>query len=93
MRHDQNIGKQDRRIEIEPPERLQRHFARQLGIIAQIKERSGLRPQLPVFRQIASGLAHEPDRAPFRLAFPKNVEQRFPGHALLHNKREILKVN
>ena len=40
--HDQDVGKQDRRVETEAPDRLQRHLGRQLGRVAQIEE--ALRP-------------------------------------------------
>ena len=38
IRHDQNIGKQNRGIEAEAVYRLQRHFRRQLRIETQIEE-------------------------------------------------------
>ena len=56
----QDVGKQDRGVEAEPPDRLQRGFDRGLGVVAELKERAGLSTDRPVFRQVASGLAHQP---------------------------------
>ena len=42
MRHDEDVGEQDRRIEAEAPDRLQRHFGGKLGIVAE--RRGSCRP-------------------------------------------------
>src|SRR5262245_19750525 len=62
MRNDQDVGEQDRAIEPETADRLQCHYGRQLRRETQIQERAGVAPDLAIFRQIASGLAHHPDR-------------------------------
>ncbi len=51
----------DRGIEIEPPQRLKRDFGRKLRIEAKIEKRPGFGPHLPIFGEIAPGLAHQPD--------------------------------
>ncbi len=38
IRHDQNVGEDDGRVEIEPSQRLQRYFGRELWIAAKIEE-------------------------------------------------------
>ena len=46
MRHDQNVREQNRRIEAEPPDRLQRHLGGKLRSEAEIEEAAGLLAQL-----------------------------------------------
>jgi hypothetical protein len=62
MRNDQDIGKQDRGVEAEPADRLQRHFGRQLGRKAEIEKARDLCPHGPIFRQVTARLPHHPDR-------------------------------
>ncbi len=62
---DENVGEQDRRVEAEAADRLQRRLDRERGVIAKIEKRRGLGPKLAIFRQVAPGLAHEPDRRRF----------------------------
>ena len=62
MRHDQDVGKEDRCVEIEAAHRLQRHLRRKLRREAEIEERTRRLPRFPVFRKIATGLPHDPDR-------------------------------
>src|SRR4029077_3419896 len=40
-RHHENVGKHNRRVEVEPPQRLQRYLRGELGIEAKIEERAG----------------------------------------------------
>ena len=61
VRDDEDIGKEDRRIEAKTADRLQRHLDSQVRIVAEIQEGSGLGPCRPVFRQIAASLSHQPD--------------------------------
>ena len=58
----QNVGEDDRGIEAKTADRLQRDFGGAFRIEAQIEEAAGLGAQLAIFRQIASGLPHHPDR-------------------------------
>ena len=58
----QDVGEDDRRIEAEPPDRLQRHLGGKFRVEAEIEEAAGLGAQLAIFRQIAAGLPHHPDR-------------------------------
>ena len=62
MRYDQNIGKQNRRIETKSPDRLQRYLRGKFWIEAQIEKASGLFANCPVFRQVSTRLPHQPDR-------------------------------
>jgi hypothetical protein len=62
VRQDENVGEQDRTVEAEPADRLQRRLDGEGGVIAKIEKGRGFRPKIPVFRQIAPRLAHEPDR-------------------------------
>src|SRR5690606_26300299 len=62
MRHDQNVGKQDRRVEAEAADGLQRHLDGEIRIVAEVEKASGAGAELPVFGQIPACLAHHPDR-------------------------------
>src|SRR5690606_10197150 len=62
MRHDEDVGEQDRSVEAETPDRLQRHLDGEIGIVADVEEASRFLANLPVFGEIAAGLAHHPDR-------------------------------
>ena len=59
--NDEDVGKEDGRIESIAADRLERDFRRQLGRIAQVEETSGRRARCPVFRQISPGLTHQPE--------------------------------
>ncbi len=62
MRNHQNVREQDRGVEAEAPDRLQRHFGRQLGRKTEVEETAGLPRDRPILRKIAAGLPHHPDR-------------------------------
>jgi len=57
---DEDVAEQDRRIDPEDVHGLQRHLGREVGRLAQLEE-SDLGAHRPVLRQIAAGLAHQPD--------------------------------
>ena len=59
----QDVGEEDGGIEREPAQRLQGDLAGELRCAAQRKEAAGARPRRPILREIASGLAHQPDRS------------------------------
>ena len=89
----QDVREHDRRIETEPPDRLQRHLLGKPRRVAEVQERAGLFPDLAIFRQITSRLAHDPDRQrPDRFAV-KDAENRFGGsgrsQALSKERKEI----
>jgi len=56
MRNDQDVGKQDRRIETKAANRLQRNLRRSFGIEAKIEKARRLLAQCPVLRKIPTGL-------------------------------------
>ena len=60
--NDQNVGEDDRGVEIEAADRLQRDLGGEFRREAEIEEAAGFGAHLAVFRQIAAGLAHHPDR-------------------------------
>src|SRR6266705_5032783 len=79
MRNDQDVGKKDCRIEPEPPDRLQRDLGREPGREAEIEKALDPPPYLPIFRQIATSLPHQPNRRnPLPMA-GKNLDDRFDG--------------
>ncbi len=62
IRDRQDVGEEDRGIERKALERLQCHLGGERGRLCQRQETSRLGARRVVFRQIASGLSHEPDR-------------------------------
>ena len=60
--NDQDVGKEDRRIEVEAPDRLQRDFGRRSGSRQRSRKEPAVCAQGPVFGKIASRLPHQPDR-------------------------------
>jgi hypothetical protein len=57
----ENVGKENRGIQGESGQRLQRDLAGELRGLAQLEKAPGPLAGCPVLRQIASGLAHDPD--------------------------------
>ncbi len=78
--HDENVRKQNRCIEREPTQGLQRHFHSQIGRIAQIKETFGAGAHFPILGEIASSLAHDPDRGSCLSLTEYGGEKRLEGH-------------
>ena len=76
---DENVGEQDRRVEAEPADRLQRRLDRERGVIAEIEKRRGPGAKLAIFGQIAARLAHEPDRRRFLSLARKRGEEGLGG--------------
>ena len=76
---EQQVGKEDRRVEIDDVERLQRHDHRQLRLPAEL-EQGVLLPERAVLRKVAAGLTHEPDRRGVHRLEPACAEEPI-GHA------------
>ena len=77
--NDENIREDDRGIEVETADRLQRDFGGIFRREAQIEKAAGLGAQFAIFRQIAAGLPHHPDRR-YRLpAAGKHFKEGFDG--------------
>ncbi len=74
----QDVGKDDRRIEPEAPDRLQGHLDRLVRRVAEFEKRLGRRADGAILRQIAPGLPHQPDRRR-RKARPGQRRHEFPG--------------
>ena len=75
----QDIGEEDRRVDAEPLDRLQRDLGRRLRRLGELEERV-TRAQRAVLRQVASGLAHEPHRGEGRRPAARGEQQRRVGH-------------
>ena len=56
----QQVGEQNRGVDVDAPHRLQRHFRRQFRRPTEIEQRIAL-AQRPVLAHVAARLAHEPD--------------------------------
>jgi hypothetical protein len=92
IRYDQNVGEDDRRIEAETADRLQRDFGGELRREAEVEEAAGLGAKLAIFRQVTARLPHHPDRR-HRLALTcehveKGLVGRGLGQARLHDGGE-----
>jgi hypothetical protein len=64
LRDHQDVGEEDRGVERETRERLQRDLAGELRVRGEPEEASRLCPRRAVLRQVAAGLPHDPDRRP-----------------------------
>ena len=73
----QNVGEDDRGIEAEAPDRLQRDLGGEIRVEAEIEETAGLGADLAIFGQIAASLPHHPDRRDFAFLPPEHVEKGF----------------
>src|SRR5205085_11790425 len=83
IRDNQNIRKQDCRIELKSPYGLKRDFGGQPRREAKLEKIARLLAQQPVFRQIPARLTHEPNRRR-RAALPvQNVKQRLMHGSIL----------
>ena len=71
----QDVGEQDRRIELVAPQRLHSHFAGEFGVAAQAHEVARLRPRLAVLGQVAARLAHDPDGRAVRGLAPQVLQE------------------
>jgi hypothetical protein len=60
VRYGEDIGEQDRRVQRETIQRLQRHLGGVVRALAQAEKTASALPRLTVFRQIAPRLAHHP---------------------------------
>ena len=89
---DENVAEQNRRIKIEPADRLKRHFGGEFGRLDQFKEGMFFL-EFAIFRQCASRLPHEPDRravngfAVARIEEPLTVRQCARGRFCLSGGR------
>ena len=61
LERQQQIREEDRRVDLDPADRLQRDFGREIGRPAELEQRVAL-AQRAVLAHVAAGLAHEPDR-------------------------------
>jgi hypothetical protein len=84
VRYHQNIGEQDRGIKTEAADRLQRYFRCKLWVEAKIEKSAGFFANSPIFRQIASGLTHQPNWRRSAGLTCQRAEQRFNHRTVRH---------
>ena len=60
LERQQQIGEQDRRVDVDAAHRLQRDFGREVGRAAELQKCVVL-AERAIFRHVAAGLPHEPD--------------------------------
>ena len=82
IRDHQNVGEDDRGIEVEAADRLQRHFSGEFRRETQVEKAAGLGADFAILRQIAAGLAHHPDRRHRLPLARKHLQKGFDGHVL-----------
>src|SRR5262245_47170694 len=75
MWNNQNVGKQNRGVEMKAPNRLQRHLGGKLGGVAQLEKAARLLAHGAVLGQISACLAHQPDRRRIQNFVGKHAEQ------------------
>src|SRR3546814_6375391 len=76
MGHHQDVREQDRRIEAIAPDRLQSDLDGKIGREAEIEKSLGPPAQVPVLRQVAAGLTHQPDRRASQALAPERAQHR-----------------
>ena len=74
--HDEDVGEQDRTVESETADRLERDLGRSVGVIDEREESALVGAQGAVLGKVATRLAHEPDRALARVRFAQGVEKK-----------------
>src|SRR5665213_153852 len=77
VRHNQDVRKQNSRIEAKTADRLQGDFHRQLRIEAEIQETFRCFANCPIFGEISSSLPHQPDRRNSISLAAQNANKRF----------------
>jgi hypothetical protein len=85
VRHDQDIGKQDRPIKAKPAQRLKRDLCSGCRIINQRQETAFLCAQFTILGQVAPGLPHQPDRTTGKIGALEGGEEGLLGSARHRN--------
>ncbi len=80
LRQEQDVGKENRCVESVTADRLQRDLGRQIRRVAQRQKVAGLGAGGAVFRQVAAGLAHHPDRRNGQTLALQRAQDGFFGH-------------
>ncbi len=88
IRDSQDVGEQDRGVQREPAQWLHGDFAGQLRVLAKAHEAAGLGTGLAVFRQIATGLAHDPDRRTVHRLAQLGPQETIVFQAIGHRKAQ-----
>src|ERR687896_788404 len=66
-----------------PPQGQQRRFHREVGVLRQLKDVGSL-PEVPVLRQVAARLAHEPHGGPIHRLSPARPKKAIRSHGVIH---------
>ncbi|EXI84795.1 MAG: hypothetical protein AW12_02384 [Candidatus Accumulibacter sp. BA-94] len=92
IRDGEDVGKEDRRVELVAGKRLQGHLTGQAGILAQLHEAARARARLAILGQIATGLAHQPDRRVGGRLLEQGAQETvvaWSGHVELHRTGKL----
>ncbi len=74
LEDEQDVGEEDRGVDAEPLDRLERDLGGRLGSCAELEEAEALAHRA-VLGHVAAGLAHEPDRRVRRRLAASGAEQ------------------
>ncbi len=86
IRDRQDVGKQDRRVERKSREWLQGDLAREFGSLREREEAAGACARGAVFGQVATRLAHDPDRRHVDRLAPQRAQESVFGHGFLRDR-------
>src|SRR5690606_34805940 len=76
---DEDVGKQNRRVEIEAMQRLQCNLGCKFGRKAEIEKASGSGANLAIFGQVTARLAHDPHGGSWLAVAQNRIEQGLTG--------------
>ena len=85
--HREDVGEDDRSVEREALDRLQRDLTGELGRLREREEAAGLAPRGVVFGKVAPRLAHDPDRRVRRRFAQQRAQERVVAHARFYRLR------
>ena len=85
--NDENIGKQDRAIKAEAPDRLKRDVCSRFTVMDEFEESAFFRTQSTIFGQIPACLPHEPHGRACQLGALERGEERF--RRMIHARSPI----
>src|SRR5207248_11627558 len=87
--NDQDVGENDRSIKVKTTDRLQSHFDCQFRRHAHCPERTGRPADSLIFRQVTSGLAHEPYWGRPNVFMFKNRQKTRHSPRKIHIRRNL----
>ena len=81
LERQQQIGEEDRGVDVDAADRLQRDLGGEVGLPADLQQRIPLAKRA-VLGHVAAGLAHEPDRRGVHRLAPAGLQESGVGHVV-----------